>query len=131
ISTNHLSECGLSALSSHLRISQKTSAVSIEEKAYTSPSTAENQKVSENVYTSAPTTPLPMTAMICPLLSILLPLLSSSLRVRCVIVQKRKRMVKALISADMLLIIIATCEGSCANWLKRFPTSMKKGAPGG
>ena len=47
ISTIHLSACGLSARSYHMVIAQNTSAVNSEDIAYTSPSTAENQKVSE------------------------------------------------------------------------------------
>ena len=46
MSTIHLTEVGLSAFSSHLSISHTTSAVNIDDRAYTSPSIAENQKVS-------------------------------------------------------------------------------------
>lgn len=49
MSTSQRSAWGSSAWSSHLRINQNTTAVKAEEKAYTSPSTAENQKVSEKV----------------------------------------------------------------------------------
>ncbi len=54
-----------------------------------------------------------------------------SLRVRCVMVQKRNRMVVADNSADMVLTIRATCDGSLAKWEKRLAVSMKNGAPGG
>jgi hypothetical protein len=54
-----------------------------------------------------------------------------SFRVRCVMLQKRKRIHAALISALMIFTIMATCEGSLANWLNRLAVSMKKGAPGG
>ena len=49
IRMSHLSEPSSSACSSHLRISQKTTAVKSDDEAYTSPSTAENQNVSLNV----------------------------------------------------------------------------------
>ena len=49
MSTSQRSLCGWSATSSHFRISQNTTAVNSDEKAYTSPSTAENQNVSLNV----------------------------------------------------------------------------------
>ena len=47
ISTIHLLECGRSARSYHMVIAQNTIAVISDDMAYTSPSTAENQKVSE------------------------------------------------------------------------------------
>ena len=49
IKTNHLFACAFSNSLSHLRIDQKTTAVNKEDIAYTSPSTAENQKESEKV----------------------------------------------------------------------------------
>ena len=51
--------CGSSAWSYHLVIAQSTRAVTSEDIAYTSPSTAENQNVSEKQYARAPTAPLP------------------------------------------------------------------------
>lgn len=54
-----------------------------------------------------------------------------SLRVRCVIVQKRNSMVVALRSALIVFTILATCDGSLANCENRFAVSMKNGAPGG
>ena len=48
-----------------------------------------------------------------------------------VIVQKRKRIVKALASAERALTHIATWVVSDANRLKKWPMSMKNGAPGG
>ncbi len=44
----HRLECLSSAIFSHFKIAQKTTAVKKEEVAYTSPSTAENQNESEN-----------------------------------------------------------------------------------
>ena len=59
ISTIQRLACGSSACSYHLVIAQSTRAVTSEDIAYTSPSTAENQKVSEKQYANAPTAPLP------------------------------------------------------------------------
>ena len=49
ISTIQRIEWGWSACSSHLSMSHTTRAVNIDERAYTSPSMAENQKVSVKV----------------------------------------------------------------------------------
>ena len=46
IKTSQRSACGSSLCSSHFRMAQNTNAVKNELMAYTSPSTAENQKVS-------------------------------------------------------------------------------------
>src|SRR5574344_865014 len=54
----------LSSCSYHLVMAQNTIAVNSEDIAYTSPSTAENQNVSEKQYASAPTAPLPRIAMV-------------------------------------------------------------------
>ena len=62
----HLSAYLSSATFSHLSIAQKTIAVKNAEDAYTSPSTAENQKESVNEYATAPTAPAPITAAILP-----------------------------------------------------------------
>ena len=59
ISTIHLFAYGVSAWSYHLVIAQTTSAVKSDDIAYTSPSTAENQNVSEKQYANAPIAPLP------------------------------------------------------------------------
>lgn len=48
----------------HFNMAQKTMAVNKEEVAYTSPSTAENQKESENMYAKAPTRPAAIIPMI-------------------------------------------------------------------
>ena len=60
-------------------------------------------QVSENVYANAPTAPAPRTAMPLPSVSV-----STSLRAKAVIVQKRKRIVKADASAESALTHIAT-----------------------
>ena len=56
-----------------------------------------------------------------------LQLFSTSLRVRCVIVQNSTRMVVAESSA----LIVLTMLGSLTKWLKRLAVSIKNGAPGG
>ena len=125
----HLSLLRSSASSSHFSMSQKTRAVRKLEKAYTSASTAENQKVSLKVKARAPVKPLPSINTACEGESVL-PV-CKSLRVRCVMVQNKNRIHPALSNADMMLTICATLEGSLANWVKRLAVSMKKGAPGG
>ena len=98
--------------------------------AYTSPSTAENQNESLNVYAKAPTNPAPKTAYIFPFVNS--PVFSASLRANAVIVQNKKRMVNALQRPDTALIIIPTLLVSPkANKLKKFPINRNKGAPGG
>ena len=59
ISSIHLFAYGVSACSYHLVIAQTTKAVKSDDIAYTSPSTAENQNVSEKQYANAPMAPLP------------------------------------------------------------------------
>ena len=59
ISTIHLLEKRLSSSSYHLVMHQTTRAVNRDDIAYTSPSTAENQNVSEKQYARAPTAALP------------------------------------------------------------------------
>ena len=52
-------------------------------------------------------------------------------RARCVIDQKRNRIVAALASADIELIIMATCAGLGAKIANRREIIMNRGAPGG
>jgi len=59
ISTIHLPECGSSASSYQRVMAQNTTAVNNDDMAYTSASTAENQKVSLKQYANAPTAPAP------------------------------------------------------------------------
>ena len=126
----HRSACGLSATSSHFNISQNTTAVKSEEYAYTSPSTALNQNVSLNVYANAPTTPEPMMVTNCGSV-ISCPSFTTIFRAKCVMLQKRNRMVNPLKRADIVFTIFATAPGSDASWVNRFAVSMKNGAPGG
>ena len=65
ISTIQRRAYGSSARSYQTVMSQNTTAVNREDIAYTSPSTAENQNVSEKAYTSAPTRPEPKMATAC------------------------------------------------------------------
>src|SRR5690606_5612381 len=90
---------GSSAWFSHLKIAQKTMAVQSEERAYTSDSTAENQNVSEKVYASAPTSPLPMIRKIFPAFSSP-DCFRTSFLARAVMVQKRNRIVNPLARTD-------------------------------
>ncbi len=67
-------------------------------------------------------------AIICPVVRLLLSV--TSLRARCVMVQNRNRMVKALASADMMFTITAAPEGPLKS-VKIRPTIINSGAPGG
>ena len=96
-----------SATISHLRIAQNTMAVKNDDEAYTSPSTAENQNESENVYAKAPTIPLPNIVRIVHVLISFSPLWFQIFLPKAVIVQKRNKMVNALISALRLFTICA------------------------
>jgi len=57
--------------------------------------------------------------------------LGTILRARWVMDQNKKRMVRALNNADMVLIMAATFSGPPAKLAKKRPNNMKKGAPGG
>jgi hypothetical protein len=99
-----------------------------EDIAYTSPSTAENQKESENVYAKEPRIPENIIINISELLFgspiIFFP--------NEVIVQKRNIMVKAENEADIKLIMYATLVVSPkAKLEKKFPSNKNVGAPGG
>ena len=89
---------------SHFVISQTTNAMNIDAIEYTSPSTAEYQKVSEKVNASEPITPENSTEIISAGLSSSISLFKI-LRTKCVMVQKRNKIVNALNSADIALII--------------------------
>ena len=129
IRISHLSACFSSATFSHFNIAQKTTAVKSEDVPYTSPSTAENQKVSEKAYAIAPTSPLAKTAIICPLVISLF--VEINFFARCVIVQKRNMIVKALARADRAFIILAASTLLPANKVATRAIIICKGAPGG
>src|SRR5690606_41403071 len=59
-----------SLITSHLRNAQITMAVKKEDMAYTSDSTAENQKLSVKAYAKAPMMPAPIREMVWPLLTV-------------------------------------------------------------
>ena len=90
--------------------------------AYTSPSTAENQKESEKVYVNAPTNPLPKMAYI--LFFSFSSLLANIFLPKAVMVQKRNKMVKELQSADIIFTATATSlVAGLANRVKILPNS--------
>ena len=89
-------------------IAQNTAAVNSELIAYTSPSTAENQNVSEKQYASEPIMPEPITAMAVPVLRLPSSFLAKSRRANHTMVRYRKNMVSAEHSALIALTIIAT-----------------------
>ena len=93
-------------------------AVKNDDTPYTSPSTAENQNESENVYAKAPTNPAPITENNWPFESTLPKIFLP----KAVIVQNRNRIVKALQVADNKFIIYATLVTSPkAKFEKKFP----------
>ena len=71
--------------------------------AYTSDSTAENQKVSEKVYANAPTNPAPIILIRVPW-SISSSFLTRIFFAKAVIVQNKNRMVNALETAEPTFI---------------------------
>ncbi len=91
INNIHLFWWDASLVLSHLSIAQNTKAVKNEDIAYTSASTAENQKESVKVKDNAPVKPDSKTNRV--LLNVLVFMIFD---VRWVIVQKRNNMVKAL-----------------------------------
>lgn len=130
ISTNQRLECFSLATFSHLRIHQKVSVVKKLEEAYTSASTAENQKVSEKVNVNAPTAPAPIMASVCQL-SKASPALTIIFLAKWVIVQNINITVSALVTAETMFTQKATLLGSDAIRLNTLPIIRKSGAPGG
>jgi hypothetical protein len=100
--------------------------VKSEESAYTSASTAENQKVSENAYARAPVNPAPIIIMISERIGIIF---YNYFGCEMVMLQNRKRMVNALASADIIFMLMATFEVLPAKRVKKRPSSIKKGHP--
>ena len=87
--------------------------------AYTSPSTALNQKLSEKVYAKEPTILLPKIAMYFP--SERSPLLNASFSPKLVRVQNINKIVNALANADMKLTILAISFTFDVNIAKKAP----------
>ena len=80
------------------------------------------------VYANAPIAPLPIMAIVL-LLSIPPDIIANFLP-NMVIVQKRNKMEKELLSADMEFTIMAAFSG-LAKAENSLPSIIKKGAPGG
>ena len=131
-------------------MAQNTSAVKRELMAYTSPSTALNQKVSLKQYASAPTAPEPKIAIaratllssflrgLCPLLS---PAASGRTRelshgapikrlAKKTMVKYNRKMVRALRMAFMAFTATAACSGF-TGMVKKRATNWNTGFPGG
>ena len=85
--------------------------------------------MSEKAYVKAPTKPLPITAINCPLVSS--SLFGNIFFARCVIDQKRNTIVKALAKPDMAFTIIATFVTSPAKRENILARIINNGAPGG
>ncbi len=97
--------------------------------AYTSASTALNQKLSENVKASDPINALPKIPILAGLLrSFTGPVTLSNNKT---IDQNMNRIVNALESPDMKLTINATWLESAAKVAKKAPVIWYSGAPGG
>ena len=97
--------------------------------AYTSASTAENQKLSVKVKASAPTAELPI--MVQPLVVSMFSWSSRSSLNKRVKDQNKKSMVKALAKTDIKLMVKATFSASKAKIEKNAPRIWYSGAPGG
>ena len=108
-------------------MAQNTSAVNRLDNAYTSPSTALNQNESLNVYAKAPMAPAPNTATAAPPSGWSWPV---SRLAKCVMLQKRNKIVNELLSTDNPLAAIAADSGFIGIIRKR-ANNMKNGAPGG
>jgi hypothetical protein len=104
--------------------------VNIDDRAYTSPSIAENQKVSVKAYDSAPIAPAPNVRIVrCVVIAS--PPCVNIRRARCVIVQKRKRMQNADAIAFIALIAAGTYSAAGAKSDAKRANIIKSGAPGG
>ena len=130
--TIHLSDDILAASSSHLSIIHTVNAVRNEENEYTSPSTAENQKVSVNAYSRAPVNPLNMIKEMEEFDRSSRDFsLQTTDDTRYVIVRNRKNIHPALRSAFITFIQYATSCGEDAKSENTLPANIKNGAPGG
>jgi hypothetical protein len=77
----------------------------------------------------APTKPAPRTAIRFP--DNFISFSGKIFLARCVMVQKRNKMVKLLAKADMAFIIFAAVSGPDAKMEKNRAIIIKRGAPGG
>ena len=108
-------------------MAQNTAAVNSEDKAYTSPSTAENQNESLKAYASAPTAEAPSTATWAPWVKVSL---LKNLRAKCETDQNKKSTVKELASALSTLMARASLP-SPKKITNRREINIHSGAPGG
>src|SRR3712207_3363794 len=103
MSTSHRLAAAGSLMRSQRRAAHTTNAVNSDDKAYTSPSTAENQNESEKAYDREPTTRAASTPKVWAGWSPV-SAAGASLRASSVIVQNRNRRAKALKRAEEMLI---------------------------
>ena len=130
IRTIHLLAYGVSAWSYHLVMHQNTRAVTSEDMAYTSPSTAENQNVSLKQYARAPTAPEPNMAIAVPR-----PYVPSSEGLKSLLAKKTTvRYRNMMVRAEQMALSALTATAACmlsVNIVKNLAKSWKTGFPGG
>src|SRR5690554_3924894 len=97
--------------------------------AYTSASTALNQKLSVNANAKAPTAALPIIAI--EWVFSISWCLETKLLIKMVSDQNIKRMANALAKTDIRLMVSAIYEASNAKMEKKAPIIWYSGAPGG
>ena len=119
MSNNQRSPLGVFISCSHRRLSQNKSERIQVAMAYTSASTALNQKLSEKQKASAPITALPKNAKASLVVSIALK--AGNFLSRRVKVQNKNRIVKALEKTDIKFTSKAICSGPLANKEKKAP----------
>ena len=115
--------------STHFNPSQKSNDRINDAIAYTSASTALNQKLSVNVKVSEPKVELP-NILIASKIERFFSTVTKSL-VKWEIDQNRNRIVNALDVTDIIFIDNAICSASNAKIEKMDPSIWKSGAPGG
>ena len=123
---NQRSAPGLSACLSQRKIAQKVRAVKNELSAYTSASTALNQKLSMKVLLNAATTPAAIIRKLrfwrsCEMMR----------PAKCVVIQKVNITQPALDTADSIFTQKPTFSGVLASMANKRPIIKNKGAPGG
>src|SRR5690554_6040291 len=120
INNNHLLPRGSSIASTHRKPSQSKSANIKVAIAYTSVSTALNQKVSEKVKVSAPIKLLPKTAI--AVVFVMLSVFNRTIFIRILVdAQNINKIAKALETAETILTIYATFSGDEANIAAKAP----------
>src|SRR5690606_15472375 len=127
--SSHLLPRGVFISCSQRSPNHSNNAINNDAIAYTSASTALNQKLSVKVKASAPTAELPIT------IKALLLLNSENFSTKALSImvndQNIKSMVNALEATDTMLTIRASLSGPDANIAKKAPTIWNNGAPGG